>query len=170
MAQTKEQKKEIIEKLKENIDKQKSMIFVAYEGLKAQEIFDFRKTLKEASCKFIVAKKTLFNIALENKGINLDVNNLQGQIGLIFGFEDEISPAKLTYKFQRQNENLKILGGFFENNVVDSENIIELAQIPSREELLAKVVGSISSPIRKFNNVLQGNIRGLVCALSQINK
>lgn len=170
MAQTKEQKQKKLEQIRESIDKQKSMVFAAYEGLKAADAFNLRKILKQAGCKMIVAKKTLFNLALKEKKIDLNAKNLKGQIAVVFGFEDEVSPAKLSYKFSKEKESLKILGGFFENKIIDKENVLALAQIPSRQELLSKVVGSIASPISGFVNVLQGNLRGLVCVLSKIKK
>jgi len=170
MSQTKEQKKETVEKLKENIDKQKSIVFVAYEGLKASDIFNLRKILKKAGCSFIIAKKTLLNIALKERKINLNTRELEGQVGLIFGLENEVSSAKLSYKFQKENGNLKILGGFFENNIISAENVLELAKIPSKQELLAKFVGTISAPISGFANVLQGNIKGLISVLAKAKK
>lgn len=170
MAQTKEQKKNSLEKITENIDKQKSMVFVDYKGLKASDIFKLRKILKEAGCKIIIGKKTLLGLALKDKNIDFKVKDLEGQIALVFGLEDELSPAKLSYKFSKEKESLKILAGYFENKVIDAESVIVLAQIPSRQELLAKVVGSISSPVSGFVNVLQGNIRNLVYALSAIKK
>ena len=89
---------------------------------------------------------------------------------MVLGFGDEVSPAKIPYQFSLGNENLKILGGFFEDKFRSAEEIIALAKIPSKQELFAKVVGSISSPISGFVNVLQGNIRNLVYALSKINQ
>jgi len=168
MPKTKEQKKEILKKLKENFDKQKSMVFSSYQGLKAADIFNFRRVLKQAGCNIVVAKKTLFNLALKEKKIDFDAKNLEGQIALIFGFEDEVTPAKLAYKFSKEKENLKILAGFFENKIINKEEVLALAQIPSKQELLSKVVGCIASPISGLVNVLQGNIRNLVYALSQI--
>jgi len=170
MALTKEQKKNIVEKLKKNIDKQKAMVFVAVEGLKAAEIFDLRKSLKQEDCLLCVAKKTLLNIAFKQSKMDFDTEALQGQLALIFGFGDELTPAKIAYQFSLKNENLKILGGFFENKLIDAEEIISLAKIPSKQELLAKVVASISSPISGFANALQGNIRNLVYVLSGIKK
>jgi len=170
MPQTKEQKKKSLQELTKNIDKQKSMVFVAYEGLKATDMFKLRRILKEAGCKIMVAKKTLLDIALKREKVDFKTKDLTGQIALIFSFEDEISAPKLSYKFSKENENLKILGGYFEEKVVDSEKVISLAQIPSKQELLAKVVGSIFSPVSGFVNVLQGNIRNLVYALSAIKK
>ncbi|KPJ55002.1 hypothetical protein AMJ47_03015 [Parcubacteria bacterium DG_72] len=170
MPQTKEQKKKSLQELVQNIDKQKSMVFVAYEGLKASDMFKLRNLLKQAGCKILVAKKTLLGIALKDKKIDFKTKDLTGQIALVFGFEDEFSAPKLSYNFSKENENLKILGGFFENKVIDSKEVISLAQIPSKNELLAKVVFSISSPVSGFVNALQGNLKNLVFALSAIKK
>ena len=167
MALTKEQKQKIVEELKENIDKQKSMVFVAIEGLKAADLFDLRKRLKAADCLLIVAKKTLLDIAFKERKVGIDMEKLAGQVALVFGFKDQISPAKIPYNFSLGNKNLKILGGFYENKLRDAEEIITLARIPSREELLARVVGSISAPISGFVNVLQANIKGLIYILKQ---
>jgi len=170
MALTKEQKQKIVEELKENIAQQKSMVFVAVDGLKVNELFDLRKRLKAADCLLIVAKKTLLDIAFKERKVGIDPEKLAGQLALVFGFKDQISPAKIPYNFSLENKNLKILGGFYENKLRDAEEIITLARIPSREELLARVVGSISAPVANFVNVLQGNIRNLFYVLSTIKK
>lgn len=167
MPLTKEQKQKIVEELKEKIDRQKSMVFVAIEGLKAVDIFDLRKKLGEENCQLQVIKKTLADIAFKKEKLEFDIKALEGQFALVFGFGDEISPAKTAYQFSLGNENLKILGGFFEDKFRSAEEIIALAKIPSKQELFAKVVGSISSPISGFVNVLQGNIKGLINVLTK---
>ena len=174
MPKTKEQKKKIVEQLKENIAKQKAMVFVAIEGLGSKDLFDLRKRLKKADCLLQVVKKTMLKIAFEQSKIKTEAcpvsgkgAKLQGQVALIFGFGDEIAPAKTSYNFSKEKENLKILAGFFENEFRDAEQIIALAQIPSKEELLAKVVWSISAPISGFIRVLQGNIKGLITVLAK---
>ena len=168
MALTKEQKKNIVEKLKQSIAQQKAVVFVAIDGLKTTELFDLRKELKQDNCLLTVAKKTLLNIAFKQSKMEFDAKELEGELALVFGFEDEIMPAKIAYQFSKKNKNLKILGGFFENKIKTAEEMITLARIPSREELLAKIVGSIKAPISGFVNVLQGNIKGLIYVLTQI--
>jgi len=168
MPLNKEQKKNIVKELKDNIAKQKAVVFVSVKGLKASELFDLRKQLKESNCLLSVAKKTLLKIAFKENKIELNEKELEGQIALIFGFKDEIAPAKTAYNFSLKNENLKILGGFLENQLRNMEEIIILAKIPSKQELLAKFIGSIKAPMSGFVNVLQGNIKGLVYVLSQI--
>lgn len=165
---TKEQKQKVVEDLKEKIAQQKSMVFVAVEGLKAKELFDLRKKLKAEDCLLIVAKKTLLDIVFKKKKLDFAPKKLEGQLALIFGFKDELSPAKIAYQFSLGNKNLKILAGFFEDKFRDVEETIALAKIPAKEELLARIVGSISAPISGFVNVLQGNIRNLIYIISQI--
>jgi len=84
------------------------------------------------------------------------------------GYGDQTAPAKTLYEFSKTNEKLKILGGILENNVLSIPQVLSLAQLPSKQELLAKAVGSISAPPRNLVNVLQGNIRNLINVLSQI--
>lgn len=168
MALTKEQKKQIIEDLEEKIDRQKSVVFVGIANLKAKDLLDLRNQLKESNCLLAVIKKTLLKIACQEKNMPLELEKLEGETALIFGFGDELSPAKISDKFTLGNENLKILGGIFENEFIDKDKVIALARIPSREELLAKMVGSIKAPIAGFVNALEGNIKGLLYALNQL--
>lgn len=167
MALTKEQKKQVVEDLNEKIGKQKAMVFVDVKGLKAKELFGLREKLKERDCQLTVSKKTLLNIAFKENKIDLDTKKLTGQASLIFGFKDEIAPAKTVFEFL-QGKDAQILGGFFEDKFIETEKVVELAKILSRDELLAKVVGSIKAPIASCVNVLQGNIRSLVYVLNSI--
>ena len=168
MPLNKEQKKQIIEDLKDKIDKQKSGVFVSIAGLKAGDLFDLRNKLKQNNCLLTVAKKTLLKIAFEGKKLDVDVKKLKGEVALVIGLSDEISGPKIVNQFAQSNKNLEILGGIFENGFIEKEKVVELAMIPSREELLARFVGSISSPISSFANVLQGNIKGLLYILTKI--
>jgi len=168
MAKTKEEKEKILEELKEKISKQKVTIFVDFTGLKTKDIFDLRKKLKMVDSQLKVTKKTLAQIAFNKSGLKTEIKKLKGEIAFVFGLKDEISPAKTIWQFAETNPNLKILGGFLENKFVEAEKIIELAKLPTREELLARLVGSISAPISNFVNVLEANIKGLIFVLKQI--
>jgi len=170
MAKTKEQKKKTLEDLKEKIKKQKTIIFVDFAGLKVEGMSDLRKRLKRVDGQLKVAKKTLIKLALKDSGLKTEVDELKGEIGMVFGYKDEIAPAKAIYQFSKENVNLKILGGFFENKFKSAEDFISFAQLPSRQELLARLTGSISAPVSNFVRVLEGNLKGLVCALSAIKK
>ena len=170
MAKTKEQKKKNFEELKENIKKEKIVIFVDFTELKVTDMFELRKKLKKIDGQFKVAKKTLIQLAFEESGLKVDIKKISGEIAVVFGYKDEIAPTKLVYEFSKTNPNLKILGGFFENKYKEAEDFIALAQIPSKEILLSRLVGSMSSPVTNFVRALQYNIKGLVFALKAIKE
>ena len=136
-------------------------------------MFSLRKSLTEAGCNLKIAKKTLVRIAFGQSNIsfwNKIKDSIPGQLALVFGIKDEIAPARISNQFGKTNENFKILGGIFENRFIGKEKVLALANLPSREELLGKLVGSIASPMSGFVTVLQGNIKGLVVVLSKIQK
>ncbi len=170
MPKTKEQKKKIIDDLKEKIARQKTIVFIDFTGVKVEDMFNLRKNLKKTNSQLKIAKKTLISLALKDSGLKAEIDKLEGELGIVFGYKDEISPAKTIYQFSKENPNLKILGGFFENKFKPAEDFIALAQLPSKEELLARLTGSISAPISNFVRVLEGNLKGLVCVLSAIKK
>jgi large subunit ribosomal protein L10 len=169
MAKTKEEKKKILKDLKEKIEKQKIMIFVDFTSLKSRELFSLRKKMKEFGDEVKVAKKTLINLALKEKKLDIvDVKKMVGEIAIVFGFKDEILSAKTVYEFSKENKNLKILGGIFGRNFIGPEKIEELAKLPAKEELLAKLVSEISAPISNFVYLLKSIPQSLVFVLSQI--
>ncbi len=170
MALTKQQKQKILDDLRDKIARQKAIILVGIVGLKVKDLTDLRRRLKNIDANIQITKKTLAEIALKEKKLDFDKNKIKQEVGFVFGFGEEIGTAKTVYQFSKENENLKILGGYLENKFEEAEEIITLAQLPTREELLAKLVGSISNPILGFLNVLQGNIKGLVLALNAISK
>ena len=168
MALSREQKQKILDDLKEKIEKQKSMVFVDFTGLKVKDFSNFRKKLKATGNEITVAKKTLLGISFKKANLDIEIKKIKGEIAAIFGLKDEFSPAKIAFQFSQENTNLKILGGFFENQFREAEKIIELAQLPSKEELLARFVGSIQAPVSNFVYALQYNIKGLLYLLTKI--
>ncbi len=170
MALTKEQKQKNIENLKEKMARQKAMVFVDFKGLKVKDLFELKKRLRDLDSVFQVCKKTLFNLVLKEKKIRVDVKKFEGQLGVLFAFGDEIAPLKAIYNFSKEQGNLKILGGFLENQFQGKEYLVTLAELPSQEELWARLVVSIKAPVSNFVQVLEANIKGLIYALRAINK
>lgn len=153
MPFTREQKSKSIESLKEKISKQKSMVFADFSKVNSKDLFDLRKKLKEAGCRLQIGKKTLMRIAFGRSNAQYWAKikkNVPGQLALIFGMEDEIAPSRISYQFSKTNENFKILGGIFENKFIEKEKVLTLAAIPSRNELLSRLVGSIYSPVGRL--------------------
>lgn len=168
MALTKKEKEKILEDLKEKIKRQKAVFLVGITGLKVKDSFDLRRKLKKDEAKFQVAKKTLIEKAFKENDLVFDKDKYKEEIALVFGFKDEIIPAKTAYQFSKENENLKILEGYIEGRLISREEVIAMAQLPSKEELLAKLVGSLNAPINNFVRALNYNIKGLLYVLSKV--
>jgi len=157
MALTKEQKVKQIKSIKDKLSNQKAMVFVDFSKVPSKDMFVLRKTLKESGCNMKITKKTLARVAFGQSGISFwnKINAvIPGQLALIFGIEDEIAPSRISNKFAKDHETFKILGGIFEKKFIDREKVLVLAEIPPRNELLSRLVGSIQSPIAGFVRVL----------------
>lgn len=157
MALTKRQKQKSLKDLKESIAKQKSVIFADFSKVASKDLFDLRKKLKEAGCKLQIGKKTLIRIAFGQSNISFwskIKKVVPGQLALVFGIEDEVSPARISNQFAKANENFKILGGIFEKKFIEKERVLELASIPTRNELLGRLVGSLASSMASFVRIL----------------
>jgi len=173
MALTKEEKKKQIQEIEEGLSRQKSIVLVDFYKTPANELFLLRKLLRDSNCLMRVVKKTLAKIAFNKFQPSLGdeiEKYAPGQLALVFGLEDEIAPAKIVYSFAKEHENLKILGGVFENCFISKEKVIELATLPSKNELLSQLVLNLGSPLRGLVNTLQGNIKGLLNILTQIKQ
>ncbi len=170
MPLTKEQKKKALDALKDKIKKQKAIFFVDFSGFKVKDMSGLRKKIRGVDGEFKVAKKTLMGIAFKDQKIEVDVKKMPGEIALVLGYKDEVSPAKLIWETSRGNHNLKILGGFMNNKLMTKEEVEFLAQLPGRDELLAKLVGSIKAPVANFVYALNYNIKGLLYLLTTIKK
>ncbi|MEW6407880.1 MAG: 50S ribosomal protein L10 [Patescibacteria group bacterium] len=173
MTKTREQKKEIIKNLSDKINQAKTIIFTNYQGLKVGEMTDLRKKLKKEKADFQAVKNSLVKLSFsksKNKEIKSKIFDLKGGKAVVFGYEDEMTPAKILYLFSRQHKALKILGGILDGKELAKTEIVSLALLPSRQEILAKVAGSIGAPISGFVNALTGNLRNLIYILQAINK
>jgi large subunit ribosomal protein L10 len=176
MAKTKEQKRDIVKSLENKIDESKSIIFAEFEALKVKDNEDLRKKLKEGDSEYYVAKKTLFDLAFRNKKIaGLDPKAFSGKVAAIFGYEDEVAPAKIVNDFkkgldEKSQTKIEFLGGILEDKFMSREEVINLASLPSKQELYAKIVGSINAPVSGFVNALAGNLKNLVYVLKAIEE
>ena len=170
MPLSKEQKQKALKALKEKIAKQKAMFFVDFSGFKVKDMSSLRKKIRGVDGEFKVAKKTLMGLAFKDAKIEVQAKKMPGEIALVLGYKDEVSPAKLIWETSRVNQNLKILGGFMNNKLMTKEEVEFLAQLPSREQLLAQLVGSIKAPVSNFVYALNYNLKGLVYLLTTIKK
>ena|SRR6056297_302497 len=171
MPKSKEQKKEILKDLEEKLKKSKSVVFTSFGALKVSESEDLRNKLKEEGGECYVPKKTLLGLALKNAGFEIDPDDFEGRIAVMFGYDDQVSHVKVIDNFKEDQEGkIDFLGGILDDNFINAAKVSELAKIPNRQELYAKLVGSLNSPASGFVNVLAGNMRSLVYALKAIEE
>ena len=168
--QTKQQKRDIVKDLAEKLKSSKAAVFSDFKGLTVKEMSELRKELRSSGVEIKVIKKTLIDIALKDAGIDLSVKDFSGQIALAISQEDEVAAAKIIEKATKTSENLKIVGGILGDKAIAAEEVKALAKLPSKEELLSKLVGTLNAPVSGFVNVLAGNLRGLVQVLKAIGE
>ncbi len=170
MKKSRHMKEQQVEEIKNKFDGSNAAILTDYRGLNVAEATELRKQLREAGVEYKVLKNTLTKIAINNSGLE-DLNEyLEGPVAIAFSEIDPVAPAKILSKFAKEHNNLEIKVGVLEGNVVNKEQLKMLADLPSREELLAQVLRAMQGPISGFANVLQGNIRNLVYVVEAVRK
>lgn len=165
---SKTKKTKIVEELIDRLKRQKITILSDFSGVSVSKFQTLRRLLKKDQAEYKVAKKTLFDRAFQEAGVNLKTKKLQGEIGATFGYGDETAPAKALFKFSKKNETFKILGGILGNRLLNTKEVLLLAKLPSREVLLGQLLGVLQSPVRGLVTVLEGNIKNLVVLLNKI--
>lgn len=165
---TKAQKKNIIDGLTAELKSSKSVVFADFKGMSVKELTMLKRELRKEGVTLKVTRKTLMDRALTDAGFEPNVKMMEGQIAISISQLDEVAPAKIIAKFAKDKENLKIVGGALGMKPMSVEEVKALAKLPSKEELLAKLVGTINAPVSGFVNVLAGNLRGLVQVLKGV--
>lgn len=169
MAVTAEKQATVAE-IKEKLEKAKGAVLADYRGLNVADATKLRRTLREAGVEFRVLKNTMTRIAAQEAGIQGLDTYLEGPTAVAFGFTDLVAPAKILSQFAKENKNLVIKAGIIEGKVVNEEGVKALAELPPKDVLIAKMLGSMQAPLSGLVNVLQGNIRNLVYALEAVRK
>lgn len=171
MAITRQKKATIIEALMNDWKKAKSVIFSTYQGIPVKELSQLRKQLREKGAQLRVAKKTLIRLAAKRLNFPaISEETLPGAISLTFGFDDEITAARVIQAFAKTHPQVSIVAGFMEGRVLSEKEAKFLATIPERNELYARLVWSLMSPISGFHAVLSGLLRNFVHVVSEIHK
>ncbi|MEC9489888.1 MAG: 50S ribosomal protein L10 [Halanaerobiales bacterium] len=164
------EKEAVVKELTDKFSSAKSLVITDYLGLNVAEMTELRSKLREAGVEFKVVKNTLATIAANDVEMEEMTDYFSGPTAIAFGEDDAVSPAKVLVEFAKDHEVLEIKAGLLNGEIISKEKVESLAEIPSREELLAKAFASMKAPLSGLVNVLQGNIRGLVQVLNQIKE
>lgn len=163
-----EQKKQAVNELAEKLKAAKGIVFTDYRGLTVEQDTRLRKEMREAGIEYKVIKNSIARYAVKESKLEGLEEMLLGPTAMAINNEDSIISAKITSKFAKEFKLFEIKGGAVEGAVMDVEGIMKIATLPSKEELIAKMLGSMNAPITGLVTVLNGTIKGLAVALNAI--
>ena len=143
-----------VEEIKEKLQKSQSVILASYQGLTVEEDTQLRKSLREAGVEYKVYKNTLVILAAKELGIEGLDEHLQGPISIAIGYDDVTAPARILNDFAKTHKKLELKAGLVQGEIYDADKVKQLANIPSKDVLIAKLLGSIKSPLSKFAYLL----------------
>jgi len=164
-----EKKNEAIERLKQRIAKNPNVFFTDFRGLTVGELRTLRNALRKESAAYAVVKNTLFGIALGSEQRAALKSVLEGPTAVAFAGDDPVGAAKALTQFANDSKKLKVKAAIVDGQFYDAKQIEVLAKVPPRQELLARLVGTLRSPIQRLHGALTGNQRKLVYVLHAIH-
>ena len=167
---TKAFKQEKIEAMKENFAKAKVAVVTEYRGLSVEEITKLRRALQKENSDYMVTKNTLAKIASKGTDFEVLADVLKGPVAIAFGFGDEVTPAKVLTKFIKEAKKGQIVAAALDGKLLDAKETAKLAELPSKEELYAKMLGCINSPATGIAGAVNAVMSGLVRAMDQVAK
>ncbi len=167
----KEKKKEVIEEMTEKLKGQKNLLIVDFTGIKANDAANFRKLAKKQGVYYKVVKANLLELAFKNAGFEVEESLFEGPVAVAIHDSDPVVLAKTVVDFKNEEEDkplFKVKKGLVEGQWFSGTDIERIAKLPSREELLSKLVYLLNSPIQRLVTVLEKPIKDFVVVLDQI--
>ncbi len=164
------EKESQVAEIRERLSRARAVVLTDYRGLNVGEISDLRGRLRKAGAEYRVVKNTLVEIAAESLGLPSLEQYLAGPTAAAFSYDDPTAPARVIQEFIRQTRKLEVKGGLVEGRVLDARGVAALADLPTRPELVARVVGGVQAPLRGVVGVLSATLRSLVYALSAVRE
>jgi large subunit ribosomal protein L10 len=163
----KEQKAEQVELLTEKLKKAKVAVLTDYRGLTVSQIQELRARLRTGNVEYRVVKNTLARRAADAAGYKDLESELKGPVAIAFGYDDLSLPPRLINEFVRTTRlKLEVVGGLVEGRVVNRDQIKQLADLPSREVLLAQLLGTLQSPVAQLVGIMQTPVQQLIGVLN----
>ncbi|MBP1889956.1 large subunit ribosomal protein L10 [Clostridium moniliforme] len=154
MNKNRQLKEAKVAEIKEKLEKSQSVVLASYQGLTVEEDTQLRKNLREAGIEYRVYKNTLVTLAAKELGLEGIVQYLEGPVSMAFGYEDATAPARILNDFAKDHKKLELKAGVVDGEVYDQAMITKIASIPSKEVLIAKLLGSIKAPLSNLAYLL----------------
>ena len=150
MSNNLEMKKTVVTGIKEKFEKAQTVVLVDYRGLTVAEDTELRNQLRKAGVEYAVLKNTMISRAIEGMNVDEMHASLEGPTAVAFGYEDMIAPAKILSEFAKKSKKLTIKCGVCDGAYLNADGVEALASLPSKEVLIAKIMGSMMSSVSKF--------------------
>ena len=163
-----EAKKAIVQEIADKFENAQGAVVVDYRGLNVDEVTELRKQAREQGIFYKVYKNSMMRFAAKEAGYEGLLDSFVGPTGIAFCDSDPVAAAKVFSTFAKDHKALEIKAGIVDGKVLDVAGVDELAKLPPKEQLVAKVLGGLNAPIAGFANVLNANLKGLVVALNAI--
>lgn len=170
MAKTRQQKAEIVASLTDRLTRMKGAAFSQASSYTMEDANKLREKAAALGVEVFVAKKTLLTLAAKQAGLEFSKDALEGSILAAVGMNDEVSAAKLLKELSKEKKSIMLVAGILEGKVISQSEVERLAALPTKEQLLGQLVGTLNAPVSGFVNVLAGNLRGLVTVLSAVQE
>jgi large subunit ribosomal protein L10 len=173
VAITREAKEAAVTQLQEELSRLKLAVLTDYRGLSVSEINELRNNLRSEGISYRVTKNTLLRIAASGVPAlkDIDPSAFSGPMALALGTEDEIAPARVVFQYAKTHQALEIVGAITgDGELLSAAQVVALATLPTRDQLLAQVIGTIAAPLSGMVGVLGANVRGIVTVLSAIQE
>lgn len=167
----KSEKIEIVEEISELL-KSSSAVYVAdYSGIKVDQVNNLRNEFRKSGVKYRVIKNTLFKRAIDEVGIYKELtDHLVGMNGFAFAYEDVVAPARIIKKFSDSTQKLSLRACYIENQYFDGSKLAEIANLPTKSEIIAGILGSLNAPISGVVGAINAVMRDLVSVIDEISK
>ena len=155
MSKNLEVKKGVVADIKEKFEKAQTVVLVDYRGLTVAEDTELRNQLRKAGVEYAVLKNTMINRAIEGMGLDDMKAHLEGPTAVAFSYTDVAAPAKILTEFAKKSKKLAIKCGACEGNYLDEKGVQSIADLPSREVLIARIMGSMMSQVSRFARMVE---------------
>ena len=165
---TKAFKEEKISQMKEKIEKAKVAIVTDYKGLSVEEITKLRRSIQKEDGDYMVTKNTLAKIAIKGTEYEVLADALTGPVAIAFGFDDQVAPAKALAKFIKETKKGEILAAAMDGKLLSASEAKALANLPSKHEIYAKMLGCINSPASGIANSINAVMSSLTRAMAAV--
>jgi len=153
-SKNREIKEAKVAEIKEKMGKAQGVIFAKYQGLTVEEDTKLRKTLREAGVEYKVYKNSLTTLAAKELGLDGIESYLEGPVSIAFGYEDPTAPARILNDFAKDHKVLELKAAIVEGQIFDGKQVVELASIPPKDVLIAKLLGSFKAPLSNLAYML----------------